>query len=141
VIFGLSFDGEISFPASMVMLKDYNSLGCREEDCPRSFCIGCYILDNGDSFSRLSRDVDKAVRLLFPDILLLVLLSRLIEYFNGCCVHASLAFAAQIKFMREPSLIFTGLWFIIYLWLSSENYKIMSWKKKGFKDFEDLLVF
>ena len=50
------------------------SLGCREEDYPRSFCLGCYILDNGDSYSRLSIDIDKASRLLFPDILVLVLL-------------------------------------------------------------------
>jgi hypothetical protein len=27
VIFGLSFDDEISFPTSMVVLKDYNPLG------------------------------------------------------------------------------------------------------------------
>ena len=47
---------------------------CREEDYSRSFCPGCYVLDNGDSYSRLSIDDDKASRLLFPDILMLVLL-------------------------------------------------------------------
>jgi hypothetical protein len=47
---------------------------------------------------------------------------------------------AQIKIMEEPSLIFTGLWFGIYLGLPLEKYKIMSWKKKEFKDLEDLLV-
>ena len=42
---------------------------CREEHYPRSCCPGYYILDNGDSYSRLSNSVDKASRLLFPDIL------------------------------------------------------------------------
>jgi hypothetical protein len=43
--------------------------------------------------------------------------------------------------MGEPPLVFTGLWFGIYLGLPSEKYKIVSWKKKEFKDLEDLLVF
>ena len=113
---------------------------CREEDYPRSFCPGCYVLDNGDSYSRLSIDDDKASRLLFPDILVLVLLPMLIDYFNGCARARSLGIAAQIKIMGEPSLVFTGLWFVIYLWLPSEKYKIVSWKKKEFEDLEDLLV-
>jgi hypothetical protein len=35
---------------------------------------------------------------------------------------------------------FCRLWFIIYLWLPSEEYKIMFWKKKKFEDLEDLLL-
>jgi hypothetical protein len=46
----------------------------------------------------------------------------------------------QIKIMGEPSSVFTGLWFVIYLWLPSEEYKIVFWKKKEFEDLEDLLV-
>jgi hypothetical protein len=42
--------------------------------------------------------------------------------------------------MGEPSLVFTGLWFGIYLGLPSEKYKIVSWKKKEFEDLKDLLV-
>jgi hypothetical protein len=42
--------------------------------------------------------------------------------------------------MGEPSLIFTGLWFDIYLWLTSEKYNIASWKKKEFEDLKNLLV-
>jgi hypothetical protein len=42
--------------------------------------------------------------------------------------------------MGEPPLVFTGLWFGIYLGLPSEKYKIVSWKKKEFEDLEDLLV-
>jgi hypothetical protein len=42
--------------------------------------------------------------------------------------------------MGEPLLVFTGLWFGIYLGLPSEKYKIVSWKKKEFEDLEDLLV-
>jgi hypothetical protein len=41
--------------------------------------------------------------------------------------------------LPEPSLVFTGLWFG-FIRLPSEKYKIMSWKKKEFEDFEDLVV-
>jgi hypothetical protein len=64
-----------------------------------------------------------------PVILVLVLLPMLIDYFNCCMCARSLGSAAQ-KIMGEPSLIFTFLWFGIYLELSSEKYTIMSWKKK-----------
>jgi hypothetical protein len=48
----------------------------------------CYVLDNNDSYSRLSNDVDQAVRLLFPIILVLVLLPTVINYFNNyACAH------------------------------------------------------
>jgi hypothetical protein len=70
----------------------------------------------------------------------LVLLSRWIDYINGYARVHSLGIAARIKIMGEPSLIFTGLWFGIYLGLSSEKYKIVSWRKKEFEDLEDLLV-
>jgi hypothetical protein len=63
-----------------------------------------------------------------------------IDYFNGCACACSLGIVAQIKIMGEPSLVFTGLWFGIYLGLPSEKYKIVSWKKKAFKDLKDLLV-
>jgi hypothetical protein len=54
-----------------------------EEDCPCNICSGCYVLNNIDSYSRLSRDVEKEVQLLFPSILVLVLL-WLANYFSGC---------------------------------------------------------
>jgi hypothetical protein len=63
-----------------------------------------------------------------------------IDYFNGCACARSLGIAAQIKIMGEPPLVFTGLWFGIYLGLPSEKYKIVSWKKKEFEDLENLLV-
>jgi hypothetical protein len=63
----------------------------------------------------------------------------LIDYFNGCTCAHSLGIVAQ-KIMGEPSLVFTDLWFGIYLGLPSEKYKIMSWKKKEFEDLKDLLV-
>jgi hypothetical protein len=116
------------------------SLGCREENYPRSICPDGYILDNGDSYPRLSSDVDQVVRLFYPEILVLVLLPMWIDYFNGCTRARSLGIAAQIKFMGEPPLVFTCLWFGIYLGLPSEKYKIMSWKKKEFEDLKDLLV-
>jgi hypothetical protein len=69
----------------------------------------------------------------------LVLLPMLIDYFNGYARAHSLGIAAQIKIMGEPSLVFTGLWFG-FIRLPSEKYKIMSWKKKEFKDLEDLVI-
>jgi hypothetical protein len=63
-----------------------------------------------------------------------------IDYFNGCARARSLGIAAQIKIIGEPLLVFTGLWFGIYLGLPSEKYKIVSWKKKEFEDLKDLLV-
>jgi hypothetical protein len=50
---------------------------------------------------------------------------------------------AKIKNIGEPSLVFTGLWFgtyVIFMRLSSENYKIALWKKKDFENRDDLLV-
>ena len=58
-------------------------------------------------------------------------------------MHHRLGIAAQIKTMGEPSLVFTDLWFdtfVMFLWLPSKKYKIMSWKKEEFEDLEDLLV-
>jgi hypothetical protein len=63
-----------------------------------------------------------------------------IDYFNGCARARGLGIAAQIKIMGEPPLVFTGLWFGIYLRLPSEKYKTVSWKKKEFEDLKDLLV-
>jgi hypothetical protein len=50
------------------------------------------------------------------------------------CVHAALAL--WLKKLWE----ITCLWFVIYLWLPSEEYKIVFWKKKKFEDLEDLLL-
>jgi hypothetical protein len=63
-----------------------------------------------------------------------------IDYFNSCARARSLGIAAQIKIMREPPLVFTGLWFGIFFGLPSEKYKIVSLKKKKFEDLKDLLV-
>jgi hypothetical protein len=115
------------------------SHGYREEYYPRTIYPGCYVLDNGESCSRFPSDVDQAVRLLFPVILVLVLLPMVIDYFNGCARARSLGIAAQIKIMGEPSLVFSGLWFGIYLRLPPEKYKIVLWKKKEFEDLKDLL--
>jgi hypothetical protein len=72
--------------------------------------------------------------------MVLVLLTMWINYFNGYACARSLGIAAQIKITEELSLVFTCLWFSIYLGLPSEKYKTMSWKKKEFKDLKDLLV-
>ena len=60
----------------------------------------------------------------------------------AACVHKILALRLKIK-KGEPSVVFTGLWFGVFgvvLRLPSENYKIVSWKKKGLEDLEDLVV-
>jgi hypothetical protein len=99
VAFGLSFDDEI-FSTSMVVLlvrlqfyryglSDLTSPsrfwsfshGCRDEDYPCNISHGCYVLDNGDSYFRLSSDVNQAVRALFPGILVVVLLLMLADFF------------------------------------------------------------
>jgi hypothetical protein len=90
------------------------SHGRREEYYPRNNFLGCYVLDNGDSYSRLPSDVDQVVRLFCSDMLGLVLLPMLIDYFNGYARACSLGIAAQIKIMVEPSLVFTGLWFDLF---------------------------
>lgn len=84
----------------MVVLKDYSSLdmdlqillrqinfgsqGCCEENCLGNICPECYVLENGDSSSRLSNNVNQVVRLFFPGVLVLVLLLMLLDYFSGC---------------------------------------------------------
>jgi hypothetical protein len=108
------------------------SHSCYKEVCPRNICPGCNILDNGDSYSRLPSDVDQAIRLLFPGILVLVLLPMVTGYFNGFTCARSLGIAAQIKIMGEPSLVFTVLWFG-FIWLPWGIYKIVSWKKKEYE--------
>jgi hypothetical protein len=50
----------------------------------------------------------RAVRFLFPEILVLVLLSMLHDYFNGCTHTRSLGIVAQIK-KKEPLLVFADL--------------------------------
>jgi hypothetical protein len=56
------------------------SLGRREENYPHSICSSGYILDNGDSYSRLPSDIDQIVRLFCTDILVLGLLPTMGEY-------------------------------------------------------------
>jgi hypothetical protein len=58
-------------------------------------------------------------------MLALVLLSMLIDYFNGCAHARCLGIAAQVKIMGEPLLVFTGFWFD-FIRLPSEKYKIIS---------------
>jgi hypothetical protein len=84
-------------------------VGCREKVFSRNIYPGCYVLDNGDSYSRLASDVDQAVWFIFPGILVLVLLPMLYDYSNGCAGACSLGTAAKIKIMGEPSLVFKGL--------------------------------
>ena len=67
----------------------------------------------------------------------------LVDYFNDCVRARSLGTAVQKTIMGEPFLVFTGLWFAIFvvLRLPSEKYKIVSWMKKELEDLIDLLVF
>jgi hypothetical protein len=87
------------------------SHGRREKYCPCNICHGCYVFDNGDSYSRLASDVDKDVRLFSPGILVWVLLPMMIDYFNGYARARGLGIAAQTKIMGEPSMVFSGMWF------------------------------
>jgi hypothetical protein len=110
VVFRPSFDDEIVF---LVVLLDYSSIGtyglsdltsprqfwsfsnsCREEDYSRNIYPGCYVLDNGDSYTQLSSNIDHTIRTLFRRILMLVLLLVLVDYFNRCVRAYSLGVAA-----------------------------------------------
>jgi hypothetical protein len=48
-------------------------------------------------YFRLSSDIDKVVRFLFPRILMLVLLPMLHDYFTSCTRACRLGIAAQFK--------------------------------------------
>jgi hypothetical protein len=74
------------------------SPGCREEGYPCNICPDCYVFDNGHSYFRLPSDIDKAVRFLFPGMLVLVLLPVLHDYFNGWTRARSLGIVAPIFF-------------------------------------------
>ena len=104
------------------------SHACREEDCPRNICPGYYVLDNGDSFSRLPTTSTK----------LFGCFSLKYQYWFSCrcclislmiaCVHKVLALRLKNRIMGEPLLVFTGPWFAIFvidLRLPSEKYKIL----------------
>jgi hypothetical protein len=102
-------------------------VGCREKVFPHNIYPGCYVLDNGDPYCWPVSNVDQAVRFVFPGILVVVLLSMLDDYSNGCTRARILGTAAKIKIMGEPSLVFTGLWFgthVLFMQLSLEKYKI-----------------
>jgi hypothetical protein len=118
-------------------------VGCREGVCPPNIYLGYYVLDNGDSYSRIPNNIDQVVWFIFPEILVLILLPMLDYYSNGCVRARSLSIAAKIKIMGELSLVFTDLWFdtyVLLMRLSSEKYKFAPWKKKDFEDLDDLLV-
>jgi hypothetical protein len=58
------------------------------------FHPGCYVVNNDDSCSRLPSDIDRLSGLLFPGILVLVLLSMVIDYFNDCTRTHNLGIAS-----------------------------------------------
>jgi hypothetical protein len=80
-----------------------------EEVYPPNICPGYYILDNDDSYSRISCDLDQAVQLVLPRILVLILLLMLLDYSNDCTCARSLDIAPQIIIMAEPMLVFTAM--------------------------------
>jgi hypothetical protein len=62
----------------------------------------------------------------------LVLLSMMIDYFNGRVRARSLDIAAQIKIMREPSLVFSDQWFN-FIRLPSKNTRLYHGRRKSLK--------
>jgi hypothetical protein len=111
------------------------SHGCHEEYCPCNIYSGCYVFDNGDSYSWLVSNKDKDVRLLFSSILVLILLPMVIDYFNDCTHVYSLGIAAQINIMGELSLVFIGLWFSC-----NRMSSVCHERRKSLKKLQDLLV-
>jgi hypothetical protein len=155
--FDPSFDDDVSsgvvrsnffrYGLSDIALPDQSWMifvGCREEVFPRNIYPGYYVLDNSDLYSQLASDVDQTIRFVSPGILVVVLLSMLDDYSNGCPRARNLGTTTKIKIMKEPSLVFTGLWFdthVLFMRLPSKKYMIMSWKKNNFEDLDDLLVY
>jgi hypothetical protein len=143
---------EIPFPTSMVVVEDQVlyvfffrscspnqsrsfSHGRCDEYCPCNIWPDCYIFDNGDSYSWLARNIDKAVRLLFPGILVRVRLPMVIDYFNGCARARSLALRLKLKKRRTTVGIYKFMvrYLCHYLLPAFRKYKIVSWKKKSLK--------
>jgi hypothetical protein len=56
-----------------------------------------------------------------------------IDYFNGCAYARSLGITAQIKNMREPSLVFSGVWFGILIGGLQENTRSYHGRRKSLK--------
>jgi hypothetical protein len=83
---------------------------CREEVCPCNTYPGCYIFDNGDSYSWLPSDIDQVVRFIFPEILVLVLLPILGDYSNGCtrvrCLGTAAVTPPNYKEIRDTRYVF-----------------------------------
>jgi hypothetical protein len=107
------------------------SHGRCEEYYPRNNLPGCYVLDNGDSYSRLPSDVDQVVRLFCPDMLMLVLLPMLIDYFNDYARARSLSTAAQIKIMGEPSLVYLQVYGLILFGCLLKNTRLCHERRKS----------
>jgi hypothetical protein len=78
-------------------------------------------------------DVDQVVQLLFISLLALLLVPMVIDYFNGYARAHILAIVVQIKIMREPSLVLSGLSFGIYLRLPPGKYKNVYRRRKSLK--------
>jgi hypothetical protein len=76
----------------------------------RSIVLAIFVQLLRHSYSRLASDIDKAVWLLFPAKLVLILLSMTIDCFNIYVCSRSLSIASQIKILGECTLVFTGLW-------------------------------
>jgi hypothetical protein len=58
---------------------------------------GCYIFENGGSYSHPPNDVDKAVQLLFLEILMVVLLLMLVDYLMVARMHTTLSLQLKLK--------------------------------------------
>jgi hypothetical protein len=115
------------------------SPGCREEGYPRNICPDCYVFDNGDSYSRLSSDINKAVQFLFPGILVLVLLLMWYDCFNGYVRARSLGTAAQIKKKRTTIGIYRFMVCYLFHYLLAGFRKIQNcvMEEEEFEGLED----
>jgi hypothetical protein len=60
-------------------------VGCRDEVFPRNIYPDCYVLNNGDSYSRLASHVDQAIRRIPMTTLM------------ATRVHATLALELKLK--------------------------------------------
>jgi hypothetical protein len=107
----------------MIMLKDYNSLVF----VPAAMFLTIVI----HTFSPPA--ISKDGRLSFPEILMLVLLPILIDYFNGCARACNFSIAAQIKIMGEPSSVLQVYGSLSIFGCLQKSIRLCSGRRKGLK--------
>jgi hypothetical protein len=101
-------------------------------DRSRNNFLGCYVLDNGDSYSRLSSDVDQVVQLFCPDMPVLVILPMLLTTSIATRVHVALALRLKLK-LRENLRWYLQLYGSVLFVCLLKNTRLYHKRRKSWK--------